>query len=150
MKSITDPAGNIFSWKEIDHPDYKYEVTETYYVKLHFKSKDYVKSEFYDFCYNKSGWLVLKAGYRWDGASGPTIDTISTIRASAIHDAIYQMIREKKLSRDFKAAGDKELGIVMREDYHPKNWFQRWWSGVRASYYEQAVGMFGWVALRHM
>ena len=146
MNEITDPAGNVFKWKEIDHPDYKYEVIEDYSVKLHFDTGEFIMSKY--FILSADGWLTIKSGYRWDGASGPTIDTISTMRASAIHDAIYQMIRERLLSMDYKELGDRELNIVMQEDYHPTNWFERWWSGFRAGYYEQAVGMFGWVALR--
>ena len=40
------------------------------------------------------GWLYLKPGYRWDGASGPTIDTPSARRGALFHDAFYTLIRQ--------------------------------------------------------
>lgn len=38
------------------------------------------------------GTLVIKKGYAWDGASGPTYDSKSSMRASLIHDALYQLM----------------------------------------------------------
>ena len=43
------------------------------------------------------GKLIVKSGYAWDGASGPTIDTKSSMRASLGHDALYQLIRNRLL-----------------------------------------------------
>ena len=43
------------------------------------------------------GLMFIKKGYCWDGASGPTFDTASTMRASLYHDALYQLMREGKL-----------------------------------------------------
>ena len=43
---------------------------------------------------NESGCLQIAAGYAWDGASGPTIDTRNSMIASLVHDALYQLIRE--------------------------------------------------------
>ena len=37
--------------------------------------------------------LDIARGYAWDGLSGPTIDTGNTLRASLVHDALYQLIR---------------------------------------------------------
>lgn len=45
-----------------------------------------------------NGELVVKKGYCWDGPSGPTFDTASTMRASLFHDALYQLMRELLLS----------------------------------------------------
>jgi len=42
----------------------------------------------------KDGRLVIKKGYRWDGPSGPTVDTASFMRGSAIHDVFFQCMRE--------------------------------------------------------
>jgi hypothetical protein len=39
------------------------------------------------------GRVTVQIKTWWDGASGPTIDTIGTIRASFIHDVIYRLIR---------------------------------------------------------
>ena len=59
-------------------------------------------------------WLVIEAGYAWDGASGPTIDTENTMQASLVHDALYQAIREGCSITRRRA--DRELRRVLRED----------------------------------
>ena len=38
--------------------------------------------------------LTIKRGYRWDGCSGPTIDTYTNMRGGCLHDALYQLFRE--------------------------------------------------------
>jgi len=40
-----------------------------------------------------NGGLSIRAGYAWDGPSGPTIDTNSFMRGSLVHDALYQLMR---------------------------------------------------------
>ena len=37
--------------------------------------------------------LVIKPGFGWDGASGPTWDTKSSMLASCVHDAMYMWLR---------------------------------------------------------
>ena len=37
--------------------------------------------------------LLISKGYKWDGCSGPTIDTAGTMEASLVHDALYQLTR---------------------------------------------------------
>lgn len=39
------------------------------------------------------GLLLIRAGYAWDGASGPAIDTPTFMRGALVHDALYQLIR---------------------------------------------------------
>jgi hypothetical protein len=45
----------------------------------------------------KDGVLTLKHGMPWDGPSGPTFDTKSTMRPSGLHDPIFKMFRLKLL-----------------------------------------------------
>lgn len=40
------------------------------------------------------GLLTIKRCYRWDGPSGPTVDTPSFMRSSCAHDVIFQCLRE--------------------------------------------------------
>ena len=47
----------------------------------------------------KTGSLTLYEGYRWDGPSGPAIDTENTMAASAAHDALYCAISKGLLRR---------------------------------------------------
>ncbi len=37
------------------------------------------------------GVLILFRGYRWDGPSGPAVDTLLTMMPSALHDELYRM-----------------------------------------------------------
>ena len=54
------------------------------------------------------GWLTIRAGYGWDGPSGPTIDTPSAMVGSLVHDALYQLIRLGFLSPDTRKTADEE------------------------------------------
>lgn len=47
-----------------------------------------------------SGVLYIKRGYAWDGASGPTFDSKSSMRASLVHDVFCQVMRDGRLSYD--------------------------------------------------
>lgn len=40
-----------------------------------------------------SGWLVVYPGYMFDGPSGPTVDDTTNIGPSALHDALYEILR---------------------------------------------------------
>ena len=43
------------------------------------------------------GEITVKVGYAWDGPSGTAIDTKNFMRGSLIHDALYQLLREKHI-----------------------------------------------------
>lgn len=49
------------------------------------------------FILSAQGILQIKYGYAWDGASGPTIDTKSSMRAALVHDCFCQMLRNRDL-----------------------------------------------------
>lgn len=80
------------------------------------------------------GTLVIRLGYRWDGASGPAIDTETFMRGSLVHDALYQLIREGFLPLDDRAWADLELRVICLED--------GMWP-VRAWWVYHAVDIFG-------
>ena len=61
---------------------------------------------------NESGCLQIAAGYAWDGASGPTIDTRNSMVASLVHDALYQLIREGQLPAGARRAADRCLRTI--------------------------------------
>lgn len=63
-----------------------------------------------------NGNLLIKNGYAWDGASGITIDTDSSIRGSLIHDSFYQLMREKYLRKKNRLAADEILRDTCIED----------------------------------
>jgi len=88
-----------------------------------------------------NGYVFLSAskisiceGYAWNGASGPVRDTRRTMRASLVHDAIYQLIREELLPATAKDAADQVFRDLCIEDGTP-----RW----RANLYYRALRRFG-------
>lgn len=80
------------------------------------------------------GILTVDAGYCWDGASGPAVDSKTIMRGSLIHDALYQLLRMELLLEKFRQASDRELYRACRED--GMNW-------IRANYIYYAVRWFG-------
>jgi len=61
------------------------------------------------------GTISIPAGYAWDGASGPAIDTPTIIPGSLFHDFLYQCMREGVLDRKYKDAADMLLKEICLE-----------------------------------
>ena len=80
------------------------------------------------------GTLILEAGYAWDGPSGPTFDTPDSLRGSAIHDALYQLMKLGLLDRKWFDASNRELLRWLKRD-------GMWWFRRRAWY--RAVQRYG-------
>ena len=76
------------------------------------------------------GILKIRKKYAWDGAT-LFPDYKSILRASMIHDALYQLMREGVLPQSARAAADAELRKACGVDGMPL--FGRWvvWLGVR-------------------
>ena len=87
-------------------------------------------SETFLFCINKN-CMVVEKYYAWDGPSGPTIDTSNSMRASLVHDVLYQAIREEGFARKFRGRADLEFLRILKSDgmSFPRRWI--WWSAVR-------------------
>jgi hypothetical protein len=62
------------------------------------------------------GTLHIAAKYAWDGASGPMPEMRSILRASLVHDALYQLMREDYLDQSHRAAADEILYQLCRSD----------------------------------
>lgn len=77
---------------------FKYQLAESYSCATPIKPEKAVKHEF--FTLSKNGKLRIKQGYAWDGASGPTFDTKSSMRPSLVHDAFCQMMRSRLIDYD--------------------------------------------------
>ena len=60
--------------------------------------------------------LRMQAGYAWNGADWPAFNTENIIRASLVHDALYQLIHNKYLSIYMKDYADKEFKNICLED----------------------------------
>lgn len=64
-----------------------------------------------------AGHLTIFKGYCWDGGSGPAIDTANFMRASLIHDALYQLMREGVIDRKkFRKRADQIMREIALED----------------------------------
>lgn len=83
------------------------------------------------FVIEKNGDIFIKAGYAWNGASGPTIDTQKTYRLSLFHDVWYQATRLGLLPQSFRKRGDTMLYRIGVEDgmWKIRVWY--WFQGVR-------------------
>ena len=68
---------------------FKYQLVETYTHNTKILGF-YIASEFVEL--TQDGVLVIREGYAWDGPSGPTYDSKSSMRASLVHDALYQLM----------------------------------------------------------
>jgi hypothetical protein len=78
------------------------------------------------------GKLKINSGYAWDGPSGPTWDSKNSLRASLVHDALYQLMRGELLDRDtWREAADKELYRICVEDGMWKLRARIWYRAVR-------------------
>ncbi len=80
---------------------------------------------------NSDGKLLIKAGYSWDGPSGPTIDTRNFMQGSLVHDALYQLMRECIIEQSLRKGADEILRNICRKDGMSK--IRAWWvyQGVR-------------------
>ncbi len=81
-----------------------------------------------------SGKLIIRKGYAWDGPSGPTRDSKNFMRASLVHDALYQLLREKILAPSEREGADQIMRRICLEDGM---------SGFRAWYVYHGVRLFG-------
>ena len=63
------------------------------------------------------GVIYIAAGYAWDGPSGPALDTPSAMRGSLVHDALYQLMRERMLDVDkWREASDDTMMDICKAD----------------------------------
>ena len=95
--------------------EYKYQLAEAYAIETPIKPKKNIETDFIHL--NTEGNLVIKNGYAWDGPSGPVIDTDENMRASVVHDAFYQLMRNKQLSsRTHRKAADQLFKNICKDD----------------------------------
>lgn len=106
---------------------YKYQLYEDEVFITGIKGYE-VHSDFIDLM--PDGKLTCKKGYAWDGASGPTWDTKSSMRGSLIHDAGYQLMREGHLPLDYKVVFDGLFYLTLIHDGMSKARAYIWYKGV--------------------
>ena len=107
---------------------YKYQLAETESFYTSIDISDSVHTEFISLFTN--GKLIINSGFSWDGPSGPTIDSPSSMRGSLMHDALYQLMRMKLLDRSWRDIIDRDFYNCLLAD--------RMW-GWRAKYWYKSV-----------
>ena len=76
--------------------------------------------------------LTIKKDYAWDGPSGPVKDTKNNLRASLIHDALYQLMRNSELNtRTHRKAADLIFKNECKKDGVSKYWASIYYRGLR-------------------
>ena len=113
---------------------YKYQLVESYIHQLKTSIRPPVFLNAKLLRLDTSGELYVLAGYAWDGPSGPAFDTPSFMRASLVHDALYQLMRERHLPLSWRDEADEEMRLVCLEDGMWK---------LRAAWCYRAVRSFG-------
>jgi hypothetical protein len=102
---------------------YKYQLAEEYQVLILIKGKTISHGPIK---LTVAGWLTIKKGYAWDGPSGPAIDTKNFMRGSLVHDALYQLMRKKRIgSKKYRGVADSLLRQMCLEDGMSR--IRAWW-----------------------
>lgn len=113
---------------------FKYVLEEPYYVyvgiipaRRNTVGNRYVKL-------TPDGHMSVAAGYAFDGASGPAVDSVNVLRGALVHDACYQLIREGYVDPSWREKADDVLRAICLEDGM---------SQARAWWIWKAVRLFG-------
>lgn len=102
---------------------YLYQLAEDFKVKVPIDGKT-ISQGFITL--TVTGVLTLKKGYAWDGPSGPAIDTKNFMRGSLVHDALYQLMRKKRLGpKKYRGVADSLLRKMCLEDGMSS--IRAWW-----------------------
>lgn len=106
---------------------YKYQLQEWVLFQhplLEGLTNTHINTEFIEL--HDNGTLCIRAGYAWDGASGPCKDTPDILTGSLVHDALYQLMREREIPPDSKSAADKLFREINRANGMSK--FRAWYT----------------------
>jgi uncharacterized protein DUF1353 len=110
--------------------DYKYQLAEGYKIKVLIRPKADIKTDFIDL--DIAGNLLVKKAYAWDGPSGPVKDTKENMRASLVHDALYQLMRNNQLNtRTHRKTADIQFLLICKEDGVSSRTANLWYRGLR-------------------
>lgn len=102
---------------------YKYQVRRDFTVDTEAKGYD-IETPWLKL--TPDGKLIIRRGYAFDGASGPTWDTSNSMRGAVTHDAFYQLMRLGLIPMTYKEYADKLLHDLCTED-GMWSWRADWW-----------------------
>lgn len=108
---------------------YKYQLENDFFINIDIRGFNF-NTPFIDLDYN--GNLIIKKGYAWDGPSGPAIDTKDFMRGALVHDALYQLMRDYNLDRNYRPIADRIMRDICIIDGMPKIRAYYTYLGVRA------------------
>jgi hypothetical protein len=125
---------------------YKYKLKEDYREFINIFPKEDIITDF--IILTTKGELIIRAGYAWDGCSGPTEDDDTNMRGGLKHDALYQLFRTRLLDLGWRETADNNFGADISLDSGLVNrpWGLGWWKYVdkfRAKYFRFGVHVFG-------
>lgn len=69
-----------------------------------------------DFIKLETCLLTIRKGYAYNGASGPTFDTKNSMRPTAFHDAMCQLMAEGLLPREFSPLVNELFRELLLQD----------------------------------
>jgi hypothetical protein len=108
---------------------YKYQVCRDYIHNVGIIPLAPIESDY--LALSSNGWLTIRRGYCWDGASGPTWDSADTMRAGLVHDALYQLMRMGLLEESERIKADQLLHDICLEDGMIPARADLWYGAVR-------------------
>jgi len=97
---------------------FKYQLAEDYSISIKKLVEEKIELDFITLIPQGDFFakLTIKKGYAWDGASGITIDTKSSMRGALIHDALYQLMRMELIDIKWRKYADELLRDLCIED----------------------------------
>ena len=93
---------------------YKYVLESDYEMEIPILPEQDISIRFIKL--TKKGLLTIRRDYAFDGASGPTADTPSTMRAACVHDALYALLRSGQLDPKYRGVADLIFRNILLED----------------------------------
>lgn len=102
---------------------YKYQLAAPYSIRITIRPEEIITTNW--LALEPSGWLHINVGYCWDGPSGPACDTKSFMRASLVHDALYQLMRLEQLPQECRKDADQIMLAICKADgmWAPRRWW---------------------------
>ncbi len=94
--------------------NWKYDLPESETFQTRIKPGRTLKTDWITL--QPDGTLTLEAGYAWDGPSGPAVDTPNSLRGSAIHDALYQLMKLGLLDMKWFDESNREFLRWLKKD----------------------------------
>jgi hypothetical protein len=115
--------GEVTIGRRFSSPDAKYEVTANSYVDLgRFFPDGAPVFDIEGGALAENGLVLIRKGFRWDGPSGPALDTADFMRGSCVHDLGYQAMRLRVISTVWRDEFDEAMRAVASNDGMPR-WY---------------------------